>query len=555
MEVPKPKESTSRNDCVSPKHKNAHKSSSTERREKKRSRKSKDATRSPSSRSHKKHKSVQSSNINTWLMKGSSSPQTDPRKSSSKKENDSSQNPNTSTASKAYVVKSKEKERSIHAKEHADRVNNNREKVTVKKKFKRIIEPSPSPTSSKRYEKCASPQTNTIFKWISGEGSKNFSLSGSSSKTDVDVSEKENSLGACNKYEETNPMPKRSCDCSNASMSDDKKRKTRRSSATTSDVKDESKEKDVSVSPSKGTTDSDAASKAKVSGTRRLYDIDLFSQRDNTSTSTWLRKDIATKKDTRSKRENKLDVKITPKRKRQVKNKPSKDSVRNYFKSKRPDESSSTPKFPRSESNESCELPSFVKTKKSKKKKKPSDSFEKYGMVVPSVEEILKEQKDLAQYQNQIESFATVDDQTFELPFSLDDLKNEDAVIDDNILGCKHLTPDDISKAFNDNLEYASDIFHGRKYSERHEKFYDAKNYTTTVKDLCYSTSTIVFSFEQKEQLVSMLKKEFDPSNRGTAYFFQVLLPELCLKIFMDTHGMTKDEAVRYLDTRPIIDD
>lgn len=213
-------------------------------------------------------------------------------------------------------------------------------------------------------------------------------------------------------------------------------------------------------------------------------------------------------------------------------------------------------KFCRSESYESNEFPSFVNKNKKLKRSVPSESFRKYGVTLPSVEEILKEQEDLAAYKNQIESFKDIDEKIFELPFFVKDLKDTQ-VANENILGCKHLSIHDIEEAFCENLDYVSDIFHGKRYSERHEIFFEAnvRNYELTVNDLRYNTSTIVFSFEQKEHLLALLKKEFDSEDKWTLYFFQVLLPELCLKIFMDTHAMAYDEAVKYLDTRPIVED
>ncbi|KAJ8935488.1 hypothetical protein NQ314_012780 [Rhamnusium bicolor] len=68
-------------------------------------------------------------------------------------------------------------------------------------------------------------------------------------------------------------------------------------------------------------------------------------------------------------------------------------------------------------------------------------------MAIPSVKEILKEQKDLEKYKQQIDSFRAMENKSFELPFSVKDLnKTQDSCKD--ILGCNHLSVDEITEAF-----------------------------------------------------------------------------------------------------------
>nr|XP_023019572.1 uncharacterized protein LOC111508340 [Leptinotarsa decemlineata] len=208
----------------------------------------------------------------------------------------------------------------------------------------------------------------------------------------------------------------------------------------------------------------------------------------------------------------------------------------------------------RTDSSDSCDLPTFKPMKKSKINKKDKESFIKYGVSIPTIDEILKDQKDLQNYKTQVESFKPMCDKSFELPFCVKNL-NTSPVVDTLVLDCKGLSLKDVTKCFRSNVGYISDIFHGRVYNERHDRYnnINTKVFTLTTKDLSYNTSMIVFTFKQIEHMLSLLGKEFDTKDNKTHYFFQVLLPELCLKIFMDTHGMSREEAVLYLDERPVV--
>ncbi|KAK5639046.1 hypothetical protein RI129_011538 [Pyrocoelia pectoralis] len=123
------------------------------------------------------------------------------------------------------------------------------------------------------------------------------------------------------------------------------------------------------------------------------------------------------------------------------------------------------------------------------------------------------------------------------------------------MLDCKHITKEELEMQLEKHYQFVHDIFHAISKSERHEKYKDRKYHSmsSSQDSLTYNTSMITFSYEQKEIMLSYLYKKFDNNefHTQTDYFFKVLLPELCTKIFMDIHNMSKDEAVAYLDRRP----
>ncbi|KAG5877277.1 hypothetical protein JTB14_038313 [Gonioctena quinquepunctata] len=209
----------------------------------------------------------------------------------------------------------------------------------------------------------------------------------------------------------------------------------------------------------------------------------------------------------------------------------------------------------RTDSSDSCDLPTFKSLKKTKKTRTEDEaSLIKYGVLLPTVDEIIQDQKDLEKYKNQVESFRPLYDTSFELSFSTKN-QNRTPNVSQTILDCKMLSLSQVTDHFRANVEFLSDIFHNKVPNERHARYYDknTKAITLTTRDLSYNTSMIVFTFEQKEHMVNLLKEEFDPNDNMTHYFFQVLLPELCLKIFMDTHEMSYEDALIYLDERPVV--
>lgn len=201
-------------------------------------------------------------------------------------------------------------------------------------------------------------------------------------------------------------------------------------------------------------------------------------------------------------------------------------------------------------SSESCDLPTF-RIKKSATKN--NELYKKYGVVIPTIEEILQEQKELEHYKSQLSSFHIMNEPSLEV-FSPAQYLEEKLDQCHQILDCKHLSLSEISVAVNSNLKYLKDIMDQKVFNKRHELFYDVdrKPLTLSTKDLTYNTSMILFTYDQTEYMLTKLKKYLDPDDKLTNYFFQVLLPELCLKIFMDCHKMCYKDAINYLDTRPI---
>lgn len=175
-------------------------------------------------------------------------------------------------------------------------------------------------------------------------------------------------------------------------------------------------------------------------------------------------------------------------------------------------------------------------------------------MILPSVDEVLQEKKELELYKNKLE---TVHDICM-LNKVLSPLKNQEVCLKQHnqILDCKHLSLRKISKAVKNNLDDLKDIMCGKVFNERHKKFSDRykKILTLTTKDLTYNTSMVLFTYDQVEYMLTKLKKYLDPEDKLTEYFFKVLLPELCLKIFMQAHNMSYDDAVVYLDSRPFVE-
>lgn len=198
-------------------------------------------------------------------------------------------------------------------------------------------------------------------------------------------------------------------------------------------------------------------------------------------------------------------------------------------------------------SNESYDLPSFKDNNSVPKRNK---LCKKYGVILPTVEEILQEKKDLEVYKNQLEAFQDINEYNI---LSLNKGK-QCLEVTEEILDCKHLSLKHISKFVRKNLAFLKDIMCGRVFNERHERFSDKykKPLTLSTKDLTYNTSMILFTYEQTEYMISKLQKYLDPEDKLTHYFFQVLLPELCLRIFMEEHNMNYEQAVMYLDSRPI---
>lgn len=182
-----------------------------------------------------------------------------------------------------------------------------------------------------------------------------------------------------------------------------------------------------------------------------------------------------------------------------------------------------------------------------KRESKVSASYRKYGVKVPSINSILKDIKDNEQFQECVNNLKFDDYTVVNSDFEEICQKKWD-----NIFDCKHMSDEDITEAFEKNLSFMKDIFNGTRYSKRHELFHRKTSVSTSFieKNLIYNTSMITFTQEQKKILLKMMIKTFTQQHMD--YFFQVLLPELCLKIFIDEHNMTNEDAVKYLREGPV---
>ncbi|KAL1490721.1 hypothetical protein ABEB36_013370 [Hypothenemus hampei] len=193
----------------------------------------------------------------------------------------------------------------------------------------------------------------------------------------------------------------------------------------------------------------------------------------------------------------------------------------------------------------SDDLPLFRKKLKIHER---SESFKKYGVKVPSIDEILDEKNKLVDYKKKVEEALLIEEPSFSVAFTPKKTPKEP------LLDCKNLSLPEITTYFTNNISYLSDIIKGIQDSDRHRLYYNKNNETkrSSMKDLTINTSTIVFTFDQLDHILNLMRDEFDPKGTNTQYFFQVLLPELCLKIFMKEHKMTKSRAIKYLDQRPV---
>lgn len=187
---------------------------------------------------------------------------------------------------------------------------------------------------------------------------------------------------------------------------------------------------------------------------------------------------------------------------------------------------------------------------KSPKKHGMSSSYLRYGVKIPSFNNIMKKCAEAEEYIKSVEA------NKLESYTEMCQYKNQTKTVDKNreILDCKHLTLKEIQKAFERNLTYIKQIQSGEVHSERHDAFLKQQHQVHFNKqdDLRCDTSTITFSDKQIWEMLKMLKSEFD---NKTQYFLMVLLPELCLKIFMEEHEMSHDEALEYLRELPDSDD
>lgn len=175
-----------------------------------------------------------------------------------------------------------------------------------------------------------------------------------------------------------------------------------------------------------------------------------------------------------------------------------------------------------------------------------SEAFKRYGVIVPSIEEMLAEKSNLVSYKRHVEEAQMIAEPVFVWP-----TLPKPEPFSEPMLDCKNLTPDELTEQFKLNVGFLAGIHAGKSFSERHQRYHNASQWRHkfTLNDLTYNTSTIVFSFEQVDHLATLIDKRFPDQSK---YVFQVLLPELCLKIFMNQHDMSKLQAKKYLDKRPV---
>lgn len=196
------------------------------------------------------------------------------------------------------------------------------------------------------------------------------------------------------------------------------------------------------------------------------------------------------------------------------------------------------------------DFPTFmVQTKKLSAKKQKT----KLKKVKPSWEQFLQEVKELEEYKIKVAKARALvaedeREQTSTHTFLVKKQSIEPVLPK---LDCKHLTLEEITQYFKKNTTFLTDIMSGKHFSKRHNEF-KQKHLQKCQFHLTASLSMIVFSFEQIHKMANLMSEQFDPDNQNKdEYFFKVLIPELCLKIFMDTHKMSEEEAVNYLQNRP----
>lgn len=121
-------------------------------------------------------------------------------------------------------------------------------------------------------------------------------------------------------------------------------------------------------------------------------------------------------------------------------------------------------------------------------------------------------------------------------------------------LNCYHLTEQQVRHGVIDHIVEARQICSGSMWNKRHEMFYNAHASEHMLEEigqiLSMETTTCIYAFEDDKirLILNMLRAEF---GNQAMYNFLVLLPELCLRIFMDVHNMTYDEVVHYIENRP----
>lgn len=189
-------------------------------------------------------------------------------------------------------------------------------------------------------------------------------------------------------------------------------------------------------------------------------------------------------------------------------------------------------------------------TSKPKKKLKfcRNDSFEKYGVVLPTVDQILNNMDTIRKEGKILDEYDKLYcESDIAIPTSLKTISDSpEKTIP--LLSCEHLSQFELDKYVIKYLDYLKDISKGVEYSQRHETY----NKHNSKSKLTFSFSMIVYKESQLEYLTERIEELLDPEGKRTEYLFMVILPELCLKIFMNEFEMSKTEAVDYLNRRPV---
>lgn len=134
-------------------------------------------------------------------------------------------------------------------------------------------------------------------------------------------------------------------------------------------------------------------------------------------------------------------------------------------------------------------------------------------------------------------------------------IENEEKQRNFIVKDCKYLTKEDLDDRFKRDLKWIEDTFYGRRYCERHERFKkENPKSRLTSEDLMYNVSCEVFTDDQLIYLCKLFRSKFDKGKlwKYAKYYWKVLLPEYCLKIFIDCYNLKYSDAMEYLNNIPV---
>lgn len=193
--------------------------------------------------------------------------------------------------------------------------------------------------------------------------------------------------------------------------------------------------------------------------------------------------------------------------------------------------------------------PLKVTTKRQEKNKKGSLCDSKHDVVMPSYEKIMADIKKYDEHKAMIMKLEKFDESIFNKPIPNDCLL-PNKVSNLKALDCKHLSFEQLKASFHSHKDLLWEIFTGTRYHKSHELF-EMMGHRHKA-NVNAGATFLALTQEQIDYLMDQLRAEFDPENNKLLYFFQVLLPHLCLLIFMDEHEMSEEEANLYFDKMPI---